>query len=530
MIPDTAPLRTQVVELPMVAALLTEDRGQLTRRGMLSWEGGPLTATVTGLSPVVVDAAIQARILGKSEVVLGRVAVRRRWVETRRAGEAELAKLAGLAQERGDRLADLDAAITRLEAHSAGVGLELRRYAATVVHNAGRGLGDAARWEADIAAIRARIFAALERASALRADRTAAARAAADVAALIAAAEQGDLRLETALELALDAPSGQAVSVELELRLLLPNALWRPSYEAHLKTGPNPTVAFSVQGTVWQRSGEDWRDIAVTLSTARPSIGARLPPLPEDRLQLRPKTAEERRILQADFRDQVVQTADLVTGASPEALPGVDDGGEVRVLAVQGKVDLPSDGRPHRVFVSAWDAPATSRWLCIPEVDAAVFREVSLSNLGREPLLAGPVALLVDGAYVGVGELPYVAPGEPFVLSFGSRDDVVVRYTRSRKVETRRLQSDLTWFVAEAALHNTGSETLDVEVLGRLPVSELEKVQIVQSPIYTRAGAEGPDAKGHLRWKLRLEPGSRADVGLGFRLELGSGVVLGDPW
>lgn len=512
-------------ELPVTEVLLTEDRGQVTRAGALSWGGGPVTFTVPGLSPVIVDSSLRVKVQGATLV---RAAVRRRWVPIARPTETDADALAREAQRAADRLVELDRAVKRLDAHSKGLTAELHRYAAAVTRNAGLGLFDAARLDADVARLRERLLSTVPRARALAEEGEEANRQHDAVRALISALESGKVRLETVIELALDAP--HPAEATAELRYLLPNALWRPTYTAELRTDGALQVAWGVEACVWQRTGEDWRGAQVVLSTARPSAGATLPPLHEDHLRMRPKTAEERRTVAADFRDQTLSAADLTDGGGPEALPGVDDGGETRVLRGDGPCDLPSDGRPHRVSVSGFRAPATSRWLCYPERALSVFREVKLQNLGAEPLMAGPVVLLVDGAYVGVGEVPFVAAGERFAVSFGSNDDLVVRYERSRKVEKRVVQSDLVWFVAEATLHHTGVAPVEVEVVMRCPVSELEKVVVHRSPALTTGGAEGPDPSGHMRWILRLKPGGRAEANLGFRLEVGGGVNLPDPW
>lgn len=505
--------------------LLTEDRGLLTRRGAASWAGGPATLRVSGLSPVLVDASVQVALRGPG-VAAGHVRVERRWVPLQRPSERSADQLAREARALADRVEALDAALERVAARGLGINAELQRYAALLIRNAGRGLSEPARMDADLARLRARLLEIPERSASLRAERQEAQRAKADLEALIGAIERGEQRLETTISIAATAPEGP-IEAELELRYLLPDALWRPAYEARLRTGATPQVRWLVQAMVWQRTGEDWPDVRVTLSTARPSAGAALPPLHDDPLGVRPKTPEERRTVKADFRDQVIQTAALAEGQA-EALPGVDDGGETRVLRASAPVRLPSDGRPHRVHVSGFDAPASLRWLCVPERDASVFRELSLENRGAEPLLAGPVVLVLDGAYVGVGDIPFVAPGERYALSFGSNDDVVVGFQRTRKVEKRKLLSDLVWFVTETTLHHTGGAPLDLEVLGRLPVSELEKVTVVRAP--SSRTPEGPDEHGHVRWRLRLQPGGREELSLGFRLELSGGVELPDPW
>src|SRR5262245_14130413 len=65
-------------------------------------------------------------------------------------------------------------------------------------------------------------------------------------------------------------------SVHLRLSYQLPNATWRPIYDARLDSEAGK-VGLTEIGEVQQRTGEDWSGVKLTLSTARPAVGADLP-------------------------------------------------------------------------------------------------------------------------------------------------------------------------------------------------------------------------------------------------------------
>lgn len=63
-----------------------------------------------------------------------------------------------------------------------------------------------------------------------------------------------------------------------------------------------------------------------------------------------------------------------------------------------------------------------------------------------------------------------------------------------------------------------------MEVLDQLPVSRDEAVVVRESTV-----VPPPDERtdlGELTWRLRLAPGERGEITLGFRVELGKGVEL----
>src|SRR5207237_9456922 len=65
-------------------------------------------------------------------------------------------------------------------------------------------------------------------------------------------------------------------AVHLRLSYQLPDATWRPIYDARLDSEAGK-VGLTEIGEVQQRTGEDWSGVKLTLSTARPSVGAQLP-------------------------------------------------------------------------------------------------------------------------------------------------------------------------------------------------------------------------------------------------------------
>src|SRR5262245_58875268 len=66
--------------------------------------------------------------------------------------------------------------------------------------------------------------------------------------------------------------------LEIAIRYAIPDAGWSPAYDARLHSADR-TVELSYFGIVRNGTGEDWNNVALTLSTARPSIGGGPPEL-----------------------------------------------------------------------------------------------------------------------------------------------------------------------------------------------------------------------------------------------------------
>ncbi len=84
--------------------------------------------------------------------------------------------------------------------------------------------------------------------------------------------------------LTVDLECEKAGELTLELSYATPRAGWYPLYDARAEFDKNK-VALSAFAVVRQTTGEDWADVALTLSTARPSLGGRMPELSSWHLQ-----------------------------------------------------------------------------------------------------------------------------------------------------------------------------------------------------------------------------------------------------
>ena len=115
-----------------------------------------------------------------------------------------------------------------------------------------------------------------------------------------------EYRAELSTELQIPA----AGSYQLDWEYLVPCAIWRPEYVAELEQGEASVaqVHWRSGGTVWQATGEDWDQVKLSLSTARPSLGAELPLLADDRIRCRQKSDLEKSVIQVESRDEEIAT------------------------------------------------------------------------------------------------------------------------------------------------------------------------------------------------------------------------------
>jgi uncharacterized protein (TIGR02231 family) len=255
--------------------------------------------------------------------------------------------------------------------------------------------------------------------------------------------------------------------------------------------------------------------------------------LHEDVLTLRERSAEERRTVEVNLREEEIRTVGGASPASPAVLPGLHDGGDVRVLTAPHPVSVPSDHRPHRVHVTSFTAPCTVENSAAPELSPLVVTTARLANTSGHVLLAGPVDLVRGSGFVGRGTLEFAGAGEEFEVAFGSEDTFrVVRHTEEsrdttglaainqRTVLTRRVQLFVSRLDARA-----DAPEREITVRERVPVSEVSAVEVDLRPAECDPQPDSFDAEGIARYTLHLAPGEHREIALTYDITASSSVT-----
>jgi len=161
-------------------------------------------------------------------------------------------------------------------------------------------------------------------------------------------------------------------------------------------------------------------------------------------------------------------------------------------------------------------------WALIPAQSPVAQRRLTL-RLDDQPLLAGPLTLVVDDAIVGVDALEAMPPGASLALRAGEdaalfASPAVAWSVASGEQSERRQRQGST-----ITLHNLGDAPRTVAVYQAMPVSRSAEITVTLSGTTEGATAIEP---GVLRWSFTIPGGGRQEVALGWVLTAGGGLKL----
>lgn len=518
-----------ILKAPVCVVTLLEDRAQVRRIGKVNLTQGLWRVTVERVAPVLSDKSLRAELLGNySGTRIDDVRVRRKMLVKESDRPAEVQALEAEVRSRSvhevESLLKTFNNITEdrqhLESSFEQVSTILIKGLQELPVDAVWGQIDPKSWREQLTTLfnqlrdfRAEILSNYHTQEHLSQQIN-------DLITKAKALSRPDMVYAAYLEADLMIP--QAGEYEIAFDYVVPNAMWRPWHQARLLLEDKPSVSFRVDGCVWQRTGEDWKDVDLVFSTARASLGTEPPLLTDDPLNVQEKSQQ----IVIQSRNQTIQTTGLGTGAAPTPVetpstvevPGVDDGGEVRNLRSATKATIPSDGRPYRVPIFSFSSDAFVEYVLMPEVACQVVLKSEQTNTASFPILAGPVDLVRSTEFVGKTSLGFIAPGEKFALGWGP--DAVMRVQRT--TTQKRKQNHLTKWnevttTTKLFLSNIGAESRVVKTTERIPISELEQVKVEVIAEKTTDRMQ-PDENGFCTWNFTLEPYSQLEASLVFTI------------
>ena len=512
------------LDAPVTGVTVFTDGARITRSGV--------TALGPGLRPVVVaslpDSAdpSSVRVAARGhDLALVNVEVQRQ-VRTEPLRDS-LAELRADVQRCRDAVGELDDADT---AELAGLGFlgHLSEAAATAL---ARALGAGRAGYDELSGMAGHLSAATAGALGRRRELDAGRRVAqAELDAAqerLTAAESGAATPQRLVEVSVLLEASAWTEAEIELTYHVRQASWRPLYDLVLDGG---RLKVSYLAEVTQRTGEDWPQTALVLSTARQGRSQELP-------ELSPWYIGRPAPPVSGWTAQSAAAAPGAAGggqpparalAAPAPVPapaakalgatvGESESGAV-VYTVARPLAVPGDGDPHKTLVAGLDLDAKLDYLTVPALAAEAYLRATVAN-GPLLLLAGQARIFHGAQFAGQTRLDSVAPGEEFEVQLGVDDQIKVeRKLRRRTTSKAVLGSTRTIDIGyEITVANHRDRTAVVSVSDHIPVSTDGDIKVRPREADPAPGSVAD--LGELGWTLTLAAGEQAVIRHRFTVE-----------
>ncbi|KAF8336390.1 uncharacterized protein EI90DRAFT_3014164 [Cantharellus anzutake] len=304
-------------------------------------------------------------------------------------------------------------------------------------------------------------------------------------------------------------------SAEIILSYIVKGASWFSYYDiratinpssppyATEKTALRDIVSLQYRASIRQMTGENWNNVALTLSTASPMLGTAVPQLqpwfigpsvfPMFQTQhVQPFAYFGSNNLMSTNMPTSPPSRAAVFGSTNRAV-SANEGAVSSTFDVTGKSNIPSDDSYHKVFIASLDLVAELEWITIPRKTPVAILRCKVWNTSNFYLLSGSTSVFLDGTFVTRSRIPDVPAQDTFSCSLGIDPSVRITCHPQRKVvktvdtssifvtsaQREKNKFQITTFSQRITIKNTRTTKIRrLIVRDQVPLSEDERIKV----------------------------------------------------
>lgn len=351
----------------------------------------------------------------------------------------------------------------------------------------------------------------------------------------------GESQKTVVVDLDMDDPG----TLSMELSYIVNGADWTPIYDIRASS-ENDTISVIFMANVRQNTGEDWNNVQLELSTAKPFAGAAprdlipwyLNVVDADRLRMKAggrysgtlaleglDTINKMVQVPAEEVSQMTQMAE-----TQMAVANVSQQLISTSFVLKQPETIPSDNKSKKVSVKVAATEGKKEYFAIPKSSNYVYLRSKIVNKTSFPLLPGRASVFFDGGFVSTTNIPLVVPTESFDMFLGIDENIrlkrelVGRFSDETGIMTRKNKVEYTYRITLENLRKDGNR---ITVLDQIPITQDDRIDVKLQDINPDPQFKSDDEeKGILRWVMDLQPGEKKELSFKYEIKYPAGLLI----
>lgn len=337
------------------------------------------------------------------------------------------------------------------------------------------------------------------------------------------------------------------------LKYLVSDCGWAATYDLSA-IDIDQKINLKYKAQVYNNTGNDWSNVALTLSTGDPKLSAAHPELatwylsasvlrrisnksneyitPQaNNLDYRSGAVSSMNIAnQRAYDNYVLDKKEVKRSGSFQIGRNDDKNGtsvqmktiEISELAaeftIKNKFSCPSDAKPYIVDVKEMNLDATFSHITVPKLDRAAFLMANIVGWQELDLIPGPTNVYFGGTYVGVSRIDTRNVSDTLSLSFGRDNQVVVLRKLKSEMSTKKVvgSTKRDSYMYELIIRNNRNVPINITVHDQIPISTSSDITITDDEL---SGGMKSAITGEVTWKLRVAPSDLANKEIGYTVK-----------
>ncbi len=342
-------------------------------------------------------------------------------------------------------------------------------------------------------------------------------------------------------EIILNASSKNKVAVDFEISYVVTNAGWVPKYDVRANDLEKP-VELNFKADVYNGTGFDWKNVAITLSTGNPSIDNTQP-------NMSPWYLEYYNAYNNRAKTNAYYKSDNAPAAAYDSYGSSVEEVKIESIKVAQKsqttaaftnrvestvtnhfvISIPytikSDSKPYVVDIQKYDLPVLFNYLSIPKLDTDAFLLARISGWENLNLLPGTANIYFEGSFVGNSFLETNSTNDTLDLSMGRDKSIIIQREKidefCKNTVVGGNKKSMRGY--EIKIKNTKSKEIVLEIKDQIPLSSYKEVIVDAVDL---GGATYDIKTGELIWKITLKPGESKTLNFKYEVKYPKNMTL----
>lgn len=325
--------------------------------------------------------------------------------------------------------------------------------------------------------------------------------------------------------------SSRDADAKITISYMIPRTDWDMVYDfrASKDTGK---LGISVYGDVYQKTGEDWNNITLQLSTGSPVNRPGTPVFNPWYLTLYSVSKESTRgymksaapAAQSAMMDEdQAEKKDEFKYSPPPETKVAEKGGYIELTLPLAQTIVSSDRRQKK-FIKEYTLSSGKGLQYSYEVytwhSRDAFLTAEVTNTTDIPFLPGIAQVFIENEYYGLINIPYLVPGKKESIPLGAETRVGAEKILVKKFEdSKGVFGGKTRIVYnyQINIENNMKEAVDLTVQDIIPVSQNEKIEIEVSgqtvqPVPSEGDTDSKYKQGLRKYRVSLSPGQKKTI------------------
>jgi uncharacterized protein (TIGR02231 family) len=331
---------------------------------------------------------------------------------------------------------------------------------------------------------------------------------------------------------------------KIQLSYMVTNAGWAPFYDIKSESLTEPITILS-KANVYQNTGEDWKNVKLSLSTGNPNNNNTKPVLNPYTLVLnnpdqlyrksysknmeipssnagaamdgdaRTVKQEYARMATKNINSVAEQSVGVVESTSASNYTNNTENQTNNIFEISIPYNIPSDGKEYVVAIQEYKAPAVYSYTAIPKLDKDAFLLANLINWDQTGLLPGEANLFNEGTFVGKSYFETRVTNDTIPVSLGREKNIILDRKKVKSFTEKNFTGGTkkTTLEFEIMVRNKKKSEVEITIEDQIPLSNTEEVTI---ELINGSNATFVKETGKLKWVIKLKPSESNTLKFGY--------------